>query len=114
LALTGAYAGEGPGTLVFDEIDAGIGGNTASVVGEKLRSASSARQILAITHLPQIASRASRHFTVVKDSSGTPALATVRTLEGEAVVEEVRRMLGAGTGDEAATRHARELVASGG
>jgi DNA repair protein RecN (Recombination protein N) len=113
LALAGTGPGEAGRSLVFDEIDAGIGGNTASVVGEKLRAVSTGRQVIAITHLPQVASRADRHFTVTKDASAEPALATVEALEGEAVVSEIRRMLGASSGDEAATRHARELVASG-
>ncbi len=100
-------------TLVFDEIDAGIGGNTASAVGRRLREAASGRQVIAITHLAQVASRADFHFTVSKDSSAEPALASVEQLEGEAVVDEIRRMMGGSSGDEAATRHARELVASG-
>jgi DNA repair protein RecN (Recombination protein N) len=99
-------------TLVFDEIDAGIGGNTASAVGERLRAAAAGRQVIAITHLAQVASRADSHFTVTKDSSAEPALAAVTRLEGEAVVDEIRRMMGGASGDEAATRHARELVAS--
>lgn len=113
LALAGIGSGDADRSLVFDEIDAGIGGNTASVVGEKLRAVSAGRQVIAITHLPQVASRADCHFTVVKDGSTEPALATVEALEGEGVVAEIRRMLGASSGDEAATRHARELVASG-
>ncbi len=113
LALAGAGAGDGSRALVFDEIDAGIGGNTASVVGEKLRSVASGRQVIAITHLPQVASKADTHFTVSKDAAVEPALATVEALSGEGVVAEIRRMLGASSNDEAATRHARELVASG-
>jgi len=100
-------------TLVFDEIDAGIGGNTASAVGERLRDAAEGRQVIAITHLAQVASRADFHFTVDKDSATEPARATVTRLDGEAVVDEIRRMMGGSRGDEAATRHARELVASG-
>ncbi len=99
-------------TLVFDEIDAGIGGTTASAVGERLRQAAAGRQVIAITHLAQVASRADFHFTVTKDSGAEPALAEVARLEGEAVVDEIRRMMGGASGDEAATRHARELVAS--
>jgi DNA repair protein RecN (Recombination protein N) len=100
-------------TLVFDEIDAGIGGNTASAVGDRLRAAATGRQVIAITHLAQVASRARTHFTVSKDSSAEPALAEVSRLDGEAVVEEVRRMMGGVSGDEAATLHARQLVAAG-
>jgi DNA repair protein RecN (Recombination protein N) len=100
-------------TLVFDEIDAGIGGNTATAVGERLREVAAGRQVIAITHLAQVASKARTHFTVEKDISAEPALAGVTRLEGDAVVEEIRRMMGGESGDEAATRHARQLVASG-
>jgi DNA repair protein RecN (Recombination protein N) len=99
-------------TLVFDEIDAGIGGNTATAVGERLRAVASGRQVVAITHLPQVASKAGTHFNVSKDSSSDPAIAAVSRLEGEAVVDEIRRMMGGESGDEAATRHARQLVST--
>jgi DNA repair protein RecN (Recombination protein N) len=112
LALTGLGAGAGAGTLVFDEIDAGIGGKTARAVGERLRALGEARQVLCITHLPQVASLAPTHFRLEKDLGAEPAAATVQRLDGEAVVEEIRRMLGGGSSDEAATRHARELLAA--
>ena len=73
LALMGVAAEAGPATLVFDEVDAGIGGQTARAVGEQLRDLAAGRQIICITHLPQIASLADRHFTIVKDSSGETA-----------------------------------------
>lgn len=113
LALAGPGSASSMPTLVFDEIDAGIGGTTASVVGEKLRRAALGRQVIAITHLPQVASRADRHFTVVKAADRDPATASVTRIEGDHVVAEVARMMGAEEGDEAATRHARELVATG-
>ena len=113
LALVGPGSAGAMPTLVFDEIDAGIGGTTASLVGEKLRDAASGRQVVAITHLPQVASRADRHFTVVKTADGDPATASVSRIEGDQVVAEIARMMGAEAGDEAATRHARELVATG-
>jgi DNA repair protein RecN (Recombination protein N) len=109
LALCGLAGGTGAGTLVFDEIDAGVGGTTARVVGERLRDLGEARQVICITHLPQVASLAATHFRIEKDLEGEPAAAAVERLEGEAVVEEIRRMLGGGS--EAATRHARELLA---
>ena len=112
LALSGAGGGAGAGTLVFDEIDAGVGGTTARAVGERLRALGESRQVLCITHLPQVASLAGIHFTLEKDVSGERASATVRRLDGEGVVEEIRRMLGAEGGDETATRHARELLAA--
>jgi DNA repair protein RecN (Recombination protein N) len=112
LALSGIGGGAGAGTLVFDEIDAGVGGKTARAVGERLRTLGEGRQVLCITHLPQVASLASAHFTIEKDVAGERATASVRRLDGEGVVEEIRRMLGGEGSDEAATRHARELLAA--
>jgi DNA repair protein RecN (Recombination protein N) len=111
-ARSGAKASAaGPGgMLVFDEIDAGIGGHTARAVGEHLRALSAGRQILCITHLPQVAALADRHFTIVKDGSVTPATTTVSALDGDAVVSELVRMLGGGSEDRAANDHARELL----
>jgi DNA repair protein RecN (Recombination protein N) len=96
--------------LVFDEIDAGIGGHTARAVGEHLRQLSRGRQILCITHLPQVAALADRHFTIVKNGSVAPAVTTVTALDGDDVVGELVRMLGGGAQDRAATDHARELL----
>ena len=110
LALMGVAAEAGPATLVFDEVDAGIGGQTARAVGEQLRDLAAGRQIICITHLPQIASLADRHFTIVKDTSADTALTTVTRLEPSDLVGELVRMLGAEDGDAAARRHARELL----
>jgi DNA repair protein RecN (Recombination protein N) len=110
LALMGAAAEAGPGTLVFDEVDAGIGGQTARAVGEQLRALAGARQVICITHLPQIASMADRHFTIVKDVSGDTARTTVTRLERADLVGELVRMLGADGEDAAARRHAKELL----
>jgi DNA repair protein RecN (Recombination protein N) len=112
LALSGLGAGAGAETLVFDEIDAGVGGNTARVVGERLRALGEGRQVICITHLPQVASLAATHFRLEKDVDAERATATVQCLDGEEVVEEIRRMLGGKGSDEAATRHARELLAA--
>jgi DNA repair protein RecN (Recombination protein N) len=112
LALSGLGQAATAGTLVFDEIDAGIGGNTARVVGERLKALGKGRQVLCITHLPQVASLADVHFRLEKDVSAGQSFATVERLDGEGVVEEIRRMLGGERSDEAATRHARELLAS--
>jgi DNA repair protein RecN (Recombination protein N) len=112
LALSGFGGAAGAGTLVFDEIDAGVGGKTARSVGERLRALGEDRQVICITHLPQVASLAATHFTLEKDVSGERASATVRRLDGEGVVEEIRRMLGGERSDDAATRHARELLAA--
>jgi DNA repair protein RecN (Recombination protein N) len=99
-------------TLVFDEVDAGVGGQTARAVGERLRLLAEARQVLCITHLPQIASLAGSHFRIEKSAAGKTALTTVEALEGEGVVEELVRMLGADASDGAARRHAEELLAA--
>jgi len=117
LALSGVAAEAGGGqerserpVMVFDEIDAGIGGHTARVVGERLRALAQGRQLLCITHLPQVASLAERHFTIAKESARKPARATVTEIESDAVVGELVRMLGADEQDGAARRHARELL----
>jgi DNA repair protein RecN (Recombination protein N) len=110
LALMGAAAEAGARTLVFDEVDAGIGGQTARAVGEQLRELAAGRQVICITHLPQIASLADRHFTIVKDVSGDTARTTVTQLGRADVVGELVRMLGADGDDTAARRHARELL----
>jgi DNA repair protein RecN (Recombination protein N) len=112
LALSGLGQAASAGTMVFDEIDAGIGGKTARVVGERLQALGRDRQVLCITHLPQVASLADVHFRLEKDVAGEQALASVERLEGEQVVAEIRRMLGAESSDEAATQHARELLAA--
>ena len=114
LTLAGTGSGADERTLVFDEIDAGIGGHTATVVAQRLRSVAADRQVIAITHLPQVAARAQTHFTVEKRVTAEIATAAVSMLEEEGRVDEIRRMMGAASGDEAATRHARELVASKG
>jgi DNA repair protein RecN (Recombination protein N) len=97
-------------TLVFDEVDAGIGGHAARAVGERLRELARTRQVVCITHLPQIASLAERHFSIAKDTSVRPTRASVRELGDSDVVSELVRMLGADDGDSGALRHARELL----
>jgi DNA repair protein RecN (Recombination protein N) len=97
-------------TVVFDEVDAGIGGATARAVGERLRALAEARQVLCITHLPQVASLAARHFRVTKQSSTGVARAEIERLERGGLVEELCRMLGADEGDDAARQHAERLL----
>ena len=99
-------------TLVFDEIDAGIGGNTARAVGERLRRIGEGRQVICITHLPQVASLAATHFRIEKSAGGETTRADVERVEGEELVAEICRMLGADRADAAASRHARELLAA--
>jgi DNA repair protein RecN (Recombination protein N) len=96
-------------TLVFDEVDAGIGGQTARVVGARLRELGERRQVLCITHLPQIASLGARHFSIVKDLGADPARTSVLQLAEGDVVSELVRMLGADDDDSIARQHASEL-----
>lgn len=112
LALFSAAGAGGAQTLAFDEVDAGVGGRTARVVGERLRRLAKGRQVLCITHLPQVASLADRHFRIEKDRAGQPAEARVEQLPEKGVVEELCRMLGADSGDAGARRHAEELRAA--
>jgi DNA repair protein RecN (Recombination protein N) len=110
LALMGVANEEGGATLVFDEVDAGIGGVTARAVGEQLRALGEGRQVICITHLPQVASMAARHFSIAKDTTAQTARTTVTELSSDAVVGELVRMLGADGSDDAARRHAEELL----
>jgi DNA repair protein RecN (Recombination protein N) len=97
-------------TLVFDEVDAGIGGRVAEVVGRKLRGIAQRNQVLCVTHLPQIASQADRHYAVSKRVERGRTLTEIRQLGPEDRVEEVARMLGGEKVTENARRHAREMV----
>ena len=98
-------------TLIFDEVDSGIGGGVAEVVGRLLKRLGHDRQVLCVTHLPQVASQASQHFEVSKASSGGKPVSRIQALDAKARVEEVARMLG-GLEITATTRkHARELLA---
>ena len=100
-------------TLVFDEVDAGIGGRVAEVVGRKLRAIAERHQVLCVTHLPQIASMADSHFVVRKRVERGRTITDVRPLSDAERVEEVARMLGGETVTETARRHAREMVKQG-
>ena len=96
-----ALAGQGarrpaPATFVFDEIDAGIGGNTARAVGERLRALGAERQVLCITHLPQVASLADTHFRIEKRRRGRDGdRRPCERVDGDELVAEIVRMLGA-------------------
>jgi len=99
-------------TLVFDEIDAGIGGATAAVVGEKLRSLANYHQILGITHLPQIASCGEKHFLVEKRVSKGRTRSLISLLDRESRINEIARLLGGRTISEKTLAHAREMLSS--
>jgi DNA repair protein RecN (Recombination protein N) len=98
-------------TLVFDEVDAGIGGRTAEVVGRKLRALAAHDQVLCVTHIPQIAALADRHFYAEKKAVRGRTVASVRPLTGRERVAEIARMLAGETVPETAWKHAAALLA---
>ncbi|NMX24079.1 DNA repair protein RecN [Dissulfurirhabdus thermomarina] len=109
LALRAALARRGGiETVIFDEIDAGLGGEVADRVGQKLKALSAAGQVIAITHFPQIAAMADHHLVVEKSVEGDRTVTRVRRVEGEERVAEIARMLGGEP--EAALAYARGLV----
>ena len=115
LAIQSVAAGR-PGsrrTLVFDEVDSGIGGRTAEVVGRKLRALSAGGQVLCVTHVPQIAALADRHFLAEKREVRGRTVAAVKRLEGQERVAEIARMLAGEKVPETAMKHARTLLESG-
>ena len=99
----------GPATLVFDEVDAGIGGATAIAVGEALAEVAVRHQVLVVTHLAQVAARAARHVVVTRRAARGVTTATAAVVLDDDRVEEVARMLSGSDGD-AARRHALELL----
>lgn len=100
-------------TLVFDEIDAGIGGVVAGRVGERLEEVAGGRQVLVVTHLARIAARAANHLVVEKDAADGKPVTVLRRLQGEERVREIARMLGGDPDSESSLGHARELLRGG-
>ncbi len=100
-------------TMIFDEVDSGIGGGIAEIVGQKLRRLSANRQVLCVTHLPQVASQAHQHLFVAKNQNASVTSSTVRRLSDEERVAETARMLGGVTITENTLAHAREMLVSG-
>ncbi|HEY1965178.1 MAG TPA: DNA repair protein RecN [Acidobacteriaceae bacterium] len=100
-----------PRTLVFDEIDIGIGGRAAEAVGRKLKALSQSQQVLCVTHLPQIAAFATQHFVVEKKEERGRIRTTVKSLEPTQRVEEVARMLSGAKRSETSIRHAEQMLA---
>ncbi|MHB1863677.1 MAG: DNA repair protein RecN [Gemmatimonadaceae bacterium] len=97
-------------TLVFDEVDAGIGGRVGLQVGDTMRRVAATHQVFAITHLPQIAARAHHHIRVSKDASGGVTTAGIAVLDGDARVAEIARMLGGDPESAVSRAHATELL----
>ncbi len=97
--------------MVFDEVDAGIGGETGWLVGEKLRACASGRQVLCVTHLAQVAAQADQNFYVAKTADKTTTRVSIAALSGDKLTAEIARMLGGGDKKSAAYSHAEELLA---
>jgi len=116
IAVTASQAdtGSAPGTLIFDEIDVGIGGAVAETVGRLMKqlghSADGRRQVLAVTHLPQVAACADRHLVVAKALQGTSTVSSVSPVAGEARVAEIARMLGGERLSSTSLAHAQEML----
>jgi DNA repair protein RecN (Recombination protein N) len=111
LALKTVLAGKaGVPTLIFDEVDAGLSGKAAATVARKLEALSANYQVIAISHLPQIASRAKTHFRIEKSESSGRVQTHVRLLTPEERIEEIARMIAGEAVTEAARANARELL----
>jgi DNA repair protein RecN (Recombination protein N) len=111
LALKGILASSDRiSVLVFDEIDANVGGRLGSIIGNKLRSLASHHQVLCITHLPQIASYADRHVTVRKEVTGNQTTTTVRPIDGDTRLQELAEMIGGHRITDTTRAQARELL----
>jgi len=107
-SVTGDF--DGVGTMIFDEIDSGISGATASIVGEKLLNMAGTHQIICITHLPQIAACADHHYLLEKYSEGDETFTTLREIKEEERVDEIARLVGGRTLTETTRENARELI----
>ncbi len=112
LELAAGVGGRG-GTLVFDEVDSGVGGRVAETVGRKLRALAASHQVLCVTHLPQVAAFAVRHYVVQKRSESGRTVTSIRLLEEKERPEELARMLGGTRITEAVLTHAADLLKAG-
>ena len=110
IAVTTSELGEAP-TLIFDEVDSGVGGAVGETVGRLMQQLGKDRQVMAVTHLAQVATWADQHLVVAKKSNAQSAFSTVDTVEGEARVAEIARMLGGERLSDTTRAHAREMLA---
>lgn len=111
ISVVTSRLGQAP-TLIFDEVDAGIGGAVAHTVGQMLRQLGQDRQVLAVTHLAQVAACADHHLLVAKQRQGQQTLSSVQAIDAEARVRELARMLGGNERSEISLAHARELLSA--
>ena len=101
-------------TLVFDEIDTGIGGRAAEAVGKKLKALARSNQVLCVTHLPQIATFGDHHYVIEKKESGGRTRTSIRRVTGEERTEEVARMLSGAKLTETSRKHAEQMIKANG
>ena len=111
IAVTTSELGKA-GTLIFDEVDAGVGGAVAQTVGQLMRQLGEHRQVMAVTHLPQVAACADHHLVVVKQLQGKSTFSSVEKVQGESRVAEIARMLGGERLLETTVAHAKEMLQS--
>jgi len=100
-------------TLIFDEVDSGVGGAVAETVGRLMKQLGTDRQVLAVTHLPQVAACADHHLVVAKQLQGQATLSTVGAVQGEGRVAEIARMLGGEKLSSTTLAHAKEMLQAG-
>jgi DNA repair protein RecN (Recombination protein N) len=112
IQVIASCAGQAP-TLIFDEVDVGIGGRVAEIVGRMLSQLGRQRQVLCVTHLPQVAAQADWQWSVAKDARDGQTVSQVHLLDADGRVEEVARMLGGVRITETTRRHAREMLSHG-
>ena len=112
IAVTTSELGGAP-TLIFDEVDSGVGGSVAETVGRLMKQLGAGRQVLAVTHLPQVAACADHHLVVAKKPEGATTVSSVAEVQGEQRVAEIARMLGGERLSGTTLAHAREMLGSG-
>lgn len=111
IAVTTSQQNSGAGTLIFDEIDSGVGGAVAETVGRLMKQLGQRVQVLAVTHLPQVAACADHHFLVAKAAKGGVTSSDVQPIHGEARTAEIARMLGGERLSSTSLAHAQEMLA---
>jgi DNA repair protein RecN (Recombination protein N) len=99
-------------TLVFDEVDAGVGGASAIEIGRRLAILAKSAQVIVVTHLPQVAAFATNHLRIIKDTSGAITESTITRLDGDGRVEEMARLLSGTPDSDNARAHAAEMLNS--
>ena len=112
IAISTSQLGQAP-SLIFDEIDSGIGGAVADAVGRVMHSLGSDRQVLAVTHLAQVAARSDHHLAVTKHRAKNGSTSHIAPLDAQTRVDEIARMLGGETISDTSRAHAREMIAGG-